>query len=167
MSGEAFGAGGDDLGGPPTKVPSISAEHLEAIYRQARAEFPRECCGYIRGEGEDAELVPCKNTMDEQHRRDPERYPRTAENGYHLGFRDVQRLDDSLGTDRPARIVYHSHPRVGAYFSDEDTQAAIAADWPVDYLVVDVQEREVAGAVLFRREGEHYIPITRFPGMPV
>ena len=30
---------------------SIPREILAAIYRQARAEFPSECCGYLRGRG--------------------------------------------------------------------------------------------------------------------
>ena len=58
-------------------APSISPEHLEAIYRQAREEFPRECCGYIRGVNDEAELVRCKNEADRWHKLDPETYPRT------------------------------------------------------------------------------------------
>jgi len=35
---------------------------------------------------------------------------------------------------------------------------------PVDYLVVDVQEREIVEAVLFRKDGERYVEIERFAG---
>jgi len=155
-------SGSDDV-----PAPTIAPEHLRAIYRQARAEFPRECCGYLLGDGDDAELVPCKNVQDQLHALDPEAFPRTAENGYNIGGKELLRLTRSLDGDRPVRIVYHSHPRVGAYFSEEDTQAAIAADWPVDYLVVDVQEHEVVEAVLFRRRGDRYEPIARFDGAAV
>jgi [CysO sulfur-carrier protein]-S-L-cysteine hydrolase len=151
----------------PGDTPTISAEHLAAIYRQARAEFPRECCGYILGEGEAAELVPCENRQDKLHALDPETYPRTSENGYDIGGKELIRLVRSLDGPHPARIVYHSHPRVGAYFSEEDTRAAIAAGWTVDYLVIDVQEHEVVESVLFRQQGERFEPIARFPGEAV
>lgn len=167
MSGKAFGAVGDDIGGPGKEPPRISDEHLAAIYRQARAEFPRECCGYLLGEGPEAQLVPCENRQDKLHALDPETYPRTSENGYDIGGRELLRLLRSLDGPLPASIVYHSHPRVGAYFSAEDTRAAIAAGWPVDYLVIDVQEDVVVESVLFRRTDERYEPIARFPGAAV
>jgi proteasome lid subunit RPN8/RPN11 len=150
--------------GEPKGVPTISAEHLAAIYRQARAEFPRECCGYILGEGEGAQLVQCVNWQDRLHALDPELHPRTSENGYQIGGKEQIRLIRSLDGPEPARIVYHSHPRVGAYFSEEDTRAAIAAGLGVDYLVVDVQEHEVVESVLFRQSGLEFERIARFDG---
>ena len=145
--------------------PNIEPDHLDAIYRQARAEFPKECCGYILGTGTDAELVPCVNRQDKLHELDPEAHPRTAENGYNIGGKELLTLVRSFESERPATIIYHSHPKVGAYFSEEDTRAAIAAGYPVDYLVVDAQSADhVAGAVLFRRAGERYVEIARFPG---
>jgi len=152
------------MSGEPSR---IGDEHLLAIYRQARAEFPRECCGYILGEGDRAELVACVNWQDRLHALDPELYPRTSENGYQIGGKEQIRLIHSLDGPHPARIVYHSHPRVGAYFSEEDTRAAIAAGLAVDYLVVDVQEHAVVEAVLFRQNGDCFEPIARFPGATV
>lgn len=145
-------------------VPSVATDHLRAIYRQAREEFPRECCGYILGDGEDAVLVECANRQDQLHALDPEAHPRTAENGYNIGGKELLTLVRSFESSRPARIIYHSHPRVGAYFSDEDTQAAIAAGYAVDYLVVDVQDDGVREAVLFRRNGDRYEAIASYPG---
>ena len=155
MSGEANG------------VPEVSREHLLAIYRQSRAEFPKECCGYILGSGAQAELVACENRQDKLHAIDPEANPRTAENGYNIGGKELLRLVRSFDGDRPATIIYHSHPRVGAYFSREDTDAALAAGYPVDYLVVDVQEDGVREAKLFRRDGERYVEVARFGGAEV
>jgi [CysO sulfur-carrier protein]-S-L-cysteine hydrolase len=148
-------------------VPTIEPEHLHAIYRHARAEFPRECCGYLLGDAPAAELVPCVNRQDQLHALDPELYPRTSENGYDIGGKELLRMVRSFDGPQPARIVYHSHPRVGAYFSEEDTRAAIAAAWPVDYLVIDVQEHEIVEAVLFRQVGASFEPIARFAGLAV
>jgi len=147
--------------------PTIAREHLLAIYRQSRAEFPKECCGYILGAGAQAELVPCENRQDKLHALDPEAHPRTAENGYNIGGKQLLTLVRSFETDKPATIIYHSHPLVGAYFSEEDTRAAVAAGYPVDYLVVDAQADAIGGAVLFRRDGERYVEIERFDGAAI
>jgi [CysO sulfur-carrier protein]-S-L-cysteine hydrolase len=146
------------------ETPRISPEHLGAIYRQSRAEFPSECCGYILGDGDDAELVACENRQDRLHAIDPEANPRTSENGYNIGGKELLRLVRSFDGEQPATIIYHSHPRVGAYFSREDTDAALAAGYPVDYLVVDVQEDLIREAKLFRRKGDAYVEIARFDG---
>ena len=151
--------------GPGTEL-DIDSALLEAIYRQARSEFPKECCGFILGRGAEAELVQCQNQQDRYHAVDPETYPRTAETAYTFGFKDLRRFNDSLETDKPATIIYHSHPRVGAYFSDEDTRAALSAGWAVDYLVVDVQDDTIREALLFRKHADEdrYVEIARFPG---
>jgi proteasome lid subunit RPN8/RPN11 len=147
-------------------VPAIPSEVLAGIYRHARAEFPNECCGFVLGAGETAELVVCENMQDRYHAVDPDTYPRTAATAYTFGGKDLRRLADSLDSDKPATIVYHSHPRVGAYFSAEDARAASSAGWRVDYLVVDCQEHEVREARLFRRTGEsdEFAEIARYDG---
>ncbi|NVB41871.1 Mov34/MPN/PAD-1 family protein [Pseudenhygromyxa sp. WMMC2535] len=137
---------------------------LEAIYRQARDEFPKECCGFLIGQGEDTQLVACENWQDRYHGVDPETYPRTAETAYTFGGKDLRRMAESFDSPRPTTIVYHSHPRVGAYFSDEDARAALSAGWPVDYLVVDAQDDRVVEALLFRRVGDQFQQIARFSG---
>lgn len=158
------------MSGEAADVPVIPKEVLAGIYRHARAEFPNECCGFVLGQGESAELVVCENWQDRYHAVDPETYPRTAATAYTFGGKDLRRLAASLDSDTPATMVYHSHPRVGAYFSDEDARAASSAGWPVDYLVVDCQEHEVREARLFRRRGAEsdapveYVEIARYPG---
>ncbi len=149
--------------------PALTAEQLALIYRHARQEFPRECCGFVLGHGPSAEIVACENQQDRYHAVDPEAYPRTSANAYMFGAKDVLRLDRSLGSDRPATIVYHSHPRVGAYFSAEDARAALASSWPVDYLVVDCRDPDqgIGEAKLFRREGEAFVEIERFAGAEI
>ena len=142
---------------------------LEAIYQQARREFPNECCGFILGRGDEAERVACKNEQNRYHAVDPETYPRTAETAYTFGFKDLRRFNESLESGKPATIIYHSHPRVGAYFSEEDTRAALSAGWPVDYLVVDVRDDEVREALLFRKHPneDRFVEVGRFEGSTI
>lgn len=153
--------------GEPGESPTLTREQLAIIYQHARAEHPNECCGFVLGRGPSAEVVVCRNEQDRYHALDPDSYPRTSANAYMFGPKDVLRLDRSLGSERPATIVYHSHPRVGAYFSDEDVRAAVSAGWPVDYLVVDCQDAEIREAKLFRRQAEGFVEIERFAGAAI
>lgn len=156
------------MSGESGEAPTIPRALLEAIYRHARASFPKECCGYLIGAGDAMQLVECENWQDRYHAVDPETYPRTSETAYTFGGRDLRRLAESLDSGVPATIVYHSHPRVGAYFSAEDSNAALAAGWPVDYLVVDCQADRVVEAVVFRKRAERdeFVEVGRFAGMP-
>ncbi len=144
---------------------TLSEEHLRKMYAQARAEFPKECCGYIQGSSEGLVVVACTNYQDRMHAMDPETYPRTSERAYTIQSKDLLKLSHSFESEFPAKVIYHSHPRVGAYFSDEDVAAANAAGWPVDYLVIDAQEDGVHGSVLYRRDGDTYVEIARYPGL--
>ena len=155
MSGEA-----DDPLALPIAV-------LEDIYRQARAEFPNECCGYLIGRGAATELRRCVNFQDRLHALDPATYPRTAANGYNIYGRELRELVASFDSPRPATVIYHSHPRVGAYFSREDELAALAAGYPVDYLVIDAQDDAIAVARLYRREGDAFVCVATYPGAPI
>lgn len=147
MSGEAF-----------------PAALLPEIYAHARATFPEECCGYVLGQGADARYVACVNRQNRLHELDPEANPRTAANAYNIGGRELLNLVRSFEEGPAATAIVHSHPRVGAYFSEEDTRAALAAGYPVDYLVVDAQETHIGGAVLFRRRGDGFEEVARYPG---
>jgi proteasome lid subunit RPN8/RPN11 len=144
--------------------PALTREQLEIIYRHARAEHPKECCGFVLGRGASAEIIACENQQDRYHAVDPETYPRTSADAYMFGAKDVLRLDRSLASEHPATIVYHSHPRVGAYFSAEDARAALASGWPVDHLVVDCQDDRIGRALLFRRVGDEFVEIACFDG---
>lgn len=102
---------------------------------------------------------------------DPETYPWTAENGYSFGGRELIAFTRAFDGDDPPTIIYHSKPRVGAYFSAEDERAALSAGYNVDYLVVDVQDDGVRESVLFRRDptpaagAPAFVAVARFPGV--
>ncbi|TPV96383.1 MAG: sulfurylase [Myxococcales bacterium FL481] len=144
---------------------------LEEIYRHARETFPRECCGYIVGAGDAAKLVRCLNRQDVLHEQDPVTYPRTAETAYQIAGRELLALVRSFDSEEPATVIYHSHPRVGAYFSDEDTRAAVSAGYPVAYLVVDVQDKGIPESRLFERDPDteppRYREVARFDGADI
>lgn len=112
--------------------------------------FPKECCGMLVVEGGEPEAVLTENLLDEAHRQDPERFPRTGEDGYLL---DGRLIEERLDAGELVAIV-HSHVRVGAYFSEEDKAQAMAP-WGeplypgVEYVVLDAQDDGVRGFKVF------------------
>ena len=119
-------------------------------------------------------MRPCANEQNRYHALDPERFPRTAREAYYLGGKDLRFLLESVDGERPVRIIYHSHPDVGAYFSAEDTRAALGREpgdgaeplYPVDHVVIDAQRDHVAEAKLFRWDGEQrtFAHVHTYPG---
>jgi adenylyltransferase/sulfurtransferase len=139
---------------------------LDAIYAHAEEGHPEEVCGLVfaaRGEGYPAaEARRCENRQNALHTEAPDVFQRDARTAYNFAPRDLMLLDKSLRSDRPARIIYHSHVEVGAYFSDEDVRAA-APDgellYPCDYLVVDVKKDGAHGCRLFRFGSGRFVEI--------
>ena len=137
----------------------IPRESLEIIFAHAKEGYPEEVCGFILDGGE---VRRCENQQNKMHSVDPETYPRDAKTAYFLGFKDIRFLEDSMKSEKPVRIIYHSHVDVGAYFSAEDERAATVEGellYPVDYLVVDVQKDGVRGAKLFRFDGGRFVEV--------
>ncbi len=142
-------------------LPQLSRQVLEDIYNHARVTYPEECCGFLLGPQESHSIDEARRCVNEQnryHALDPERFPRTARQAYYLGGKDLRFLLESVESPRPVKIIYHSHPDVGAYFSAEDTRAALGREpdetaepqYPVDHIVIDAQADHIAGAKLFR-----------------
>jgi proteasome lid subunit RPN8/RPN11 len=144
-------------------LPIISQQILREIYAHARETYPEECCGFLIGPRDTAEIDEvrlCVNQQNRYHALDPERFPRTAREAYYLGGKDLRFLVESMSSARPVKIIYHSHPDVGAYFSAEDTRAALGREpddtaeplYPVDHIVIDAQADRIAGAKMYRWE---------------
>jgi adenylyltransferase/sulfurtransferase len=135
---------------------------LDDIYAHARAGYPEEVCGFIVG---DAQVRRCENRQNALHAEDPIHFPRDARTAYNLGAKDLFFLDRSLRRELPVTTIYHSHVDVGAYFSEEDAQAA-APDgelaYPVDYLVVDVGADGGRGSRLYRVAGGSFFEIASY-----
>lgn len=132
---------------PDGAVPCAGA--LRQIYRHAGSAYPQECCGFVYRDGT---VHQARNMQDELHRLDPQRFARTSASGYTLSVADTVLLNASMAGPNPVTVLYHSHPDVGAYFSEEDRAKALFAGqpvWPVNHLVVDVQAGQARSAKLF------------------
>jgi proteasome lid subunit RPN8/RPN11 len=117
---------------------AIPDDLLEAIYAHAIARFPEECCGYLVGRSPDAAdgAVACRNAQtDGEH---PVAPARGADTGFVITGAELLRFARSFDSDRPARIVYHSHTNGRAYFSAIDRALAEGPAYPVQHLVVGV-----------------------------
>ncbi len=142
-------------------LPHLATHILPEIYAHARETYPEECCGFLMGPSDSSQIDDVRRCVNEQnryHELDPEQFPRTAREAYFLGGKDLHFLAESVNGSNPVKIIYHSHPDVGAYFSEEDTRAALGREpdetatpqYPVDHIVIDAQSDHVAGAKLFR-----------------
>ena len=62
------------MGKRETSMLRLRAADLEAIYQQAKAEYPAECCGILTmaAGGGVSTVHRCKNIQDELHAKDPE-----------------------------------------------------------------------------------------------
>jgi proteasome lid subunit RPN8/RPN11 len=151
--------------------PVVTPAALAAIYDHARRDYPKECCGMIFGPKAEpvADRVKvCRNIQDELHAEDPATHARDAHTAYNFEAADLFLLQKSLRGDAPAKIIYHSHANVGAYFSATDQEAARFDDepaHPVEYLVVDIQKDGPRGAKQFAWDDERkeYVEIAAYP----
>lgn len=107
----------------------LARRALEEMRRQARAAYPRECCGALlgRADGDDRAVLRAVGVAN----ADPE--PRR---GYLIGPEAVRRLEAEA--DAAGLVVlgfYHSHPDQPAVPSARDRESA----WPwYSYLIVPV-----------------------------
>jgi proteasome lid subunit RPN8/RPN11 len=167
-------------GDPSTPQPiplSIAPAVIQKIFAEARAAFPYECCGWLTGHkrGTEVDAVrPCVNVQgDEATSADAMVSGRTADTAYTIEGKDLFEFNHAFDSDRPPRIIYHSHPNGRAYFSatDQDVARSPWGDGPaydVQHLVVGVNAQRVTEAALFRWSDEagEYIEIARMPGEP-
>jgi len=118
---------------------TIPDELRVTLYEHALATFPAECCGYLTGPaggGHVDAMIPCRNAQaDGEHPIAPER---GAETGFVIAGAELLAFARSFDTERPARIVYHSHTNGRAYFSAIDHALADGPAYPVQHVVIGV-----------------------------
>ena len=135
-------------------VPVISPTLLRLCFAQAWRQHPKEACGLLFGPmGQPSSLRICENDQDRLHAHDPLEFPSDGRTAFRLRFGDVCWLLESLRSQEPVQVVFHSHIDVGADFSADDRRAALSdgqPTYPVDHLIVDVCASGVRGAKLFR-----------------
>ena len=119
--------------------------------------YPEEACGFIVGIREDQDsletVLPMQNIMNELHEKDPEQFPRTSLDGYMIDPREQMILERSLKKEgKEIKVIYHSHPDVGAYFSEKDKEDAMwngRARYPgITFLVCATTNGKPDGAIL-------------------
>ena len=158
----------------PTPL-DIPAQVLAEVYREARRAFPFECCGWLAGPAEHpmVETVrSCENAQDSGTH--PTQAARGAETAYVITGSDLLSLNQSLDSETPAKVIFHSHPNGRAYFSPTDQEVAISPwgdgpAYPVQQLVVGITETRVEGAALFAwsDEEEGFVQIASYAGEEV
>jgi len=121
---------------------------LEAISRQAAAEYPSECCGIITGTDSVQRVHPCMNRQDDLHARDPESHPRTSREAYDIDRYEMESIFAAAeAAGESVLAFYHSHIDCGAYFSDMDKEVLTVFGEPEHpdavHIVVSVQDRQV------------------------
>ena len=96
---------------------------------------------------------------------------RSAETAYVITGSDLLELNQSLDSDRPAKVIYHSHPNGRAYFSPTDREVATSPwgdgpAYPVQQLVVGITESRVEEAALFAWSEEEggFVQIASYAG---
>lgn len=154
----------------PVEIPSAL---LEGVYREARAAFPNECCGWLAGPAGGASvdtIRPCTNAQDSGAGVPG----RSAETAYVVDGEDLLALTFSFDSPAPARIIYHSHPNGRAYFSDTDRRVATSPwgdgpSFPVQHLVVGLTAERVVEAALFgwSSDASGFVELSRLPGAEI
>ena len=158
--------------GEPLEIP---AEIMQAVFRQAREAFPAECCGWLSGPADGTSVNGIRPVANDQASGNhPTAADRTAESAYVFSTADLLELNNSLDTETPARIIYHSHPNGQAYLSETDRTVATSPwgdgpAYPVQQLVVGIDGERVVEAALFDwDEGAgDFVEIARFEGAEI
>ncbi len=138
----------------------ITRAALDQVFAEARVAYGRdeESCGFLLGPRDPwpllDEVMPMVNRANQLHALDPEVYPRTGRMYFDIDSMKFQRaIERGNASERPVKVLYHSHLDVGAYFSETDAQVALmgGTEPPFDlaYLVTSVRSGEVDDHALF------------------
>ena len=119
----------------------IARAALEEMLAHARETHPEECCGAVLELGGCDVVRRFSNVQGRLHRADPAAHPRDAETAYTPEPKELfAALREGEAPGARVKVFYHSHTRVGAYFSGEDRARAMFDDEPaypeVTYVVV-------------------------------
>jgi len=108
----------------------IPEKILEKCHSYGMRDYPEETCGFIVGKKDVPEsleeIYPMKNIMNDMHHENPKKFPLTGKNGFMIAPLEQIKLERILSKkNQKIKIIYHSHPDVGAYFSTKDKEDAL------------------------------------------
>jgi proteasome lid subunit RPN8/RPN11 len=137
------------------RITKTVLEQIETASREAYAaglekdggHEGEEACGVISGPADDLladtqERLP--NLANRYHAMDPEGYPRTGRTYFLIDpLKFSKKIREGETAGRPIKVLWHSHLDCGAYFSDTDSQTALAGgdepSYDEAFLVVSVR----------------------------
>jgi proteasome lid subunit RPN8/RPN11 len=135
----------------------IDASVMAELEAHALACYPSECCGFVSGPEDKPALLDAsqreENEADKYHKLDPETFPRTSRDYFKINeLRAAKAFAAGEQAGRPIKVIYHSHPDTGAYFSREDA-ATFASDstlmWPCAFIVLASRADKIAETKLW------------------
>lgn len=139
---------------------TITRASLDAIIAQGEREFPNECCGFIIGDAAIEEVRPIANIQNRKHAEDPAAFARDARTAFLMEPKEHLAVMNEVDRRKLAlKIVYHSHPDHGAYFSPTDRAAACSfdpsePDYPdTAYVVMSIRSAKFVRAAAFVWDG--------------
>jgi proteasome lid subunit RPN8/RPN11 len=127
---------------------TLARAALDEMFVHARATTPEECCGAVVEAGGRDEVRRFTNLQGKLHREKPDEYPRDATAAYTPEPKELfaaLRAGEAPGAR--LKVFYHSHTRVGSYFSGEDRARAMFGDEPAypDVVYVVVSDSRTPG----------------------
>ena len=136
----------------------LTKEAVDAMTRQAQAEYPSECCGIVTGTAARQRAHPCRNRQDELHALDPEQHPRTSREAYDIDRNEMERIfAESAAQGEQVLAFYHSHIDCGAYFSRMDKEVQTVFGEPefpeALHVILSVQQGEIREIKGFHWDG--------------
>lgn len=158
----------------PLSPVSLSGSVFDAMFAEARACFPDECCGVVLADAFGLQrFVRFDNLQGRLHAADPERHPHSARTAFAFHPLKLQRLVDQTEGDGGSLVaVVHSHPQYPSYFSRTDKASAAPFGAPTfpdaAQLVVSVFDGEVRDVKAFSWDGDDWPerPLEGAPTLP-
>lgn len=125
-----------------------------SLLAHGERDYPEEACGFLVGDpdGTIVGVIPVTNAAARMKAERPEEFSRGTADGYVMDPREQLAAERRIENEgRTIAGVYHSHPDVGAYFSEEDRRRALPFDVPLYplWIVADVRAGKGLGAKLF------------------
>ena len=149
--------------------------HTTTIFRSVEPAYPHEGCGFVFEDPKAGALrvLPTENRAQLLHEKDPERYPRGGADWFEPDMKPWLR---AAREGQVPRMIFHSHPEVGAYFSKGDRESAVVeleeGEAPVErnpgvlHMVVSVRKGSADGAKMFAFDpsAHDFVEIAEFDG---